>query len=51
MELSKEWLEQYKQVKDLLVSPVNFSELFNSEECRGKKAFFVKYGYCEFYDR
>lgn len=39
MELSKEWLEQYEQVKDLLVSPVNFSELFKSDEVQGNKLF------------
>lgn len=41
MELSKEWLEQYEQVKDLLVSPVNFSELFKSDEVEGKNLWLI----------
>ena len=48
MELSKEWLEQYEQVKDLLVSPVNFSELFKSEEVEGKKLFLLNMGTVNF---
>lgn len=48
MELSKEWLEQYEQVKDLLVSPVNFSELFKSEEVEGNKLFLLNMGTVNF---
>lgn len=48
MELSKEWLEQYEQVKDLLVSPVNFSELFKSEEVEGKNLFLLNMGTVNF---
>ena len=48
MELSKVWLEQYEQVKDLLVSPVNFSELFQSDEVQGNKLFLLNMGQITF---
>lgn len=31
MEITKEWLEQYEKVKDILVSPVDFGELFDKK--------------------
>ena len=30
MEITKDWLEKYEKVKNILVSPIDFDELFNS---------------------
>ena len=48
MKVSKEWLEQYEQVKDLLISPINFSELFKSKEVNGNKLFLLNMGKVKF---
>ena len=36
MDITREWLKKYEEVKDLLVSPVNFSEIFEKNEIDGK---------------
>lgn len=48
MKVSKEWLEQYEQVKDFLISPINFSELFKSKEVNGNKLFLLNMGKVKF---
>lgn len=44
MKTTKEWLAKYEAVKDLLVSPVNFSELYKSKEALGKRLFILNMG-------
>ncbi len=41
MEITKEWLEQYEKVKDILVSPVDFGELFDKKEIDGKELYLL----------
>ena len=48
MEISQDWLEKYEKVKDILVSPVDFGELFNKEEVKGKKLFILNMGEVNF---
>lgn len=48
MEATKEWLEKYEEVKDLLVSPVNYDELFVQEKVDGKKLFLLDMGEVSF---
>lgn len=44
MEITKEWLEQYEKVKDILVSPVDFGELFDKKEIDGKELYLLNMG-------
>lgn len=46
--VTKEWLEKYEEVKDLLTSPVNYAELFEMDEIHGKKLFVLEMGDVQF---
>lgn len=48
MEITKEWLEQYEKVKDILVSPVDFGELFDKKEIDGKELYLLNMGEVNF---
>lgn len=45
----KDWLKKYEEVKELLVSPVNYSELFRQKEAHGKKLFLLNMGKVKFF--
>ncbi len=48
MVVSKEWLLSYEAVKDLLVSPVHFGDLFLQDEVKGKRLFVLDMGSLSF---
>ncbi|MBF0715665.1 DUF4241 domain-containing protein [Gemelliphila palaticanis] len=50
MYTTKEWLEKYEQVKNLLVSPVNFDELFKMKKIDANNLFILNMGEVNFYD-
>ena len=37
IQVSKEWSKKYKEIKDLLISPVNYAQCFGMEEIQGNK--------------
>lgn len=41
---TKEWLEQYHQIKHLLVSPTDLNEYFSKEEIHGKRIHLLELG-------
>lgn len=46
--MNKEWLEKYEEVKHLLVSPINFANLFKRKEIDEKKLFILNMGKIKF---
>ena len=48
MEITKDWLEKYEKVKDILVSPIDFGELFNKKEIDGKELYLLNMGEVNF---
>ena len=48
MEITKDWFEQYEKAKDILVSPIDYGELFNKKEVQGKKLFVLNMGEVNF---
>lgn len=44
----KEWIEKYEKVKELLVSPVHYGNLFSQDEVHGKKLFILPMGTVNF---
>lgn len=44
MRVTSECFEKYDEVKELLVSPINFDELFKKEEIDGKNLFILNMG-------
>ena len=44
----KEWIEKYEKVKELLVSPVHYGNLFSQDEVQGKKLFILPMGAVHF---
>ena len=48
MEITKNWLEKYEKVKDILVSPIDFGELFNKKEIDGKELYLLNMGEVNF---
>ncbi|UTC51679.1 DUF4241 domain-containing protein [Treponema sp. OMZ 855] len=45
---TKEWIEKYEKVKELLVSPVHYGNLFSQNEVQGKKLFILPMGTVHF---
>ena len=45
---TKEWIEKYEKVKELLVSPVHYGNLFSQNEVKGKKLFILPMGTVHF---
>lgn len=39
IQVSKDWSKKYKEIKDLLISPVNYAQCFGMEEIQGKKRY------------
>ena len=48
MEITKDWLEKYEKVKDILVSPIDFGELFDKKEIDGKELYLLNMGEVNF---
>lgn len=44
MNTTKEWLEKYESVKNLLTAHVNYAEVFGKSEIHGKKLFVLEMG-------
>ncbi|QPK93676.1 DUF4241 domain-containing protein [Actinomyces sp. zg-332] len=44
MQPVKQWLEKYEKVKNLLISPVDYNQLFRAKEVLNKKTFVVNMG-------
>ena len=45
---TKEWIEKYEKVKELLVSPVHYGNLFSQDGVHGKKLFILPMGTVHF---
>ena len=45
---TKEWIEKYEKVKELLESPVHYGNLFSQDEVQGKKLFILPMGAVNF---
>ena len=45
---TKEWIEKYEKVKELLESPVHYGNLFSQDEVQGKKLFILPMGTVHF---
>ena len=39
IQVSKDWSKKYEEIKDLLISPVNYAQCFGMEEIQGKKRY------------
>ena len=48
MDITKDWLEKYEKVKDILVSPIDFGELFDKKEIDGKELYLLNMGEVNF---
>ncbi len=48
MQVSKEWMQKYEEVKHLLTSSVNYAECFDKKEIHGKEIFVLDMGEVRF---
>ena len=39
IQVSKDWSKKYEEIKDLLISPVNYAQCFGMKEIQGKKRY------------
>ncbi|EJU24225.1 PF14025 family protein [Peptoanaerobacter stomatis] len=44
IQVSKEWMKKYEEIKNLLTSPVNYAQYFDMKEIQGKEIFVLDMG-------
>ncbi|WP_455089533.1 DUF4241 domain-containing protein [Peptoanaerobacter stomatis] len=44
IQVSKEWMQKYEEIKSLMTSPVNYAQCFGMKEIQGKEIFVLDMG-------